>query len=51
MFLQVLCTEIKSIPALLVNLTPLSLNRNFSGSKQELRVSRNITGSLLERKS
>lgn len=49
--LQVLCTEIQSIPAPSVNLTPLSLNGNFSASKQELRISRNVTGSLLERKS
>lgn len=49
--LPVLHTEIKSIVAPSVNLTPLSLNRNFSDSKQELRISRNITGSLLERKS
>lgn len=49
--LQVLHTEMKSIPAALENLTALSLNRNFSAFKQELRISRNITGSLLERKS
>jgi len=46
--LQVLHAEIKTVQALSVNLTLLPLNRNFSDSKQELRISRNVTGSLLE---
>lgn len=48
--LQVLHTEI-SILAPLVNPTPLPLNRCFSGSKQELTISRNITGNNLENNS
>lgn len=48
--LKVLPTEIKSTPAPSVNLTPLPLNMNFPDSKHELRISRNITGSLPERK-
>lgn len=47
---KVLLTEIKSIPAPSVNLTPLPLNTNFPDSKQELRISRNVTGNLPERK-
>lgn len=47
---NVLHTEI-SILAALVNPTPLSLNRHFSDSKQELTISRNITGNNLENNS
>lgn len=49
--LHVLHTEIQSARALLVTVTPLSLSRIFSRSKQELRMSRNVSGRLLERKS
>lgn len=49
--LHVLHTEIQSARALLVTVTLLSLSRNFSRSKQELRMSRNVSGRLLERKS
>lgn len=49
--LHVLHTEIQSARALLVTVTPLSLSRNFAHSKQELRMSRNVSGRLLERKS
>lgn len=48
--LKVLHTGMKSIPGASENLTALSLNRNFSVSEEELRISRSITGSLLERK-
>lgn len=49
--LHVLHTEIQSVRALLVSITPLSRSRIFSHLKQELRMSRNVTGRLLERKS
>lgn len=49
--LHVLHIEIQSILSLSVTVTSLFLSRNFSDLKQELGMSRNITGSLLGRKS